>query len=145
MRYNGAIFMSSVSTILCNFWWIASRNRRKAVYFIDFGYIRQVKNWRIEELKWELKNWSEQSLHVLQSWLFWTLPLEWLGFGFRVITIYLWFVTSYYLFELIWIVVEHCQHHLSDVHAPLFCSKFGNFGIIFAALLYMPKTSVKID
>ena len=33
---------------------------------------------------------------------------------------------------------------ICDTNATLFCSKFSNFGTIFAATRFMPKTSVKI-
>ena len=59
---------------------------------------------------------SEQNLNIwpnltciLRSRLFWTLPLGWLGFGFNIIAIHLWFATSYDVFEQFWIVVEHRQ------------------------------------
>ena len=66
---------------------------------------------------------SEQNLHIwpnlawfFRSWLFWTLPFEWLSFGCNVIAVYPWFVTSYDVFEQI---VERCQHLLSNVYARL--------------------------
>ena len=68
---------------------------------------------------------SEWNLHIcpnlmcfFRSWLFWTLPLGWLGFGFNIIAIHPWFVTS--KSEQIWIVVERCKHLLTDVHAKKF-------------------------
>ena len=71
-------------------------------------------------------------------------PLGWLGFGFNVTALHPWFVTSYDHIEQIWIIIEGCQHLLSDVHAMLFCWKFSNFETIFAAAHFMPKTYVKI-
>ena len=80
-----------------------------------------------------------------RSWLFWMLPLKWLGLGVNVIAIHSWFVTSYDLFRQIWIVVEHCQHLLSDVSLRCcFSSKFSHFWTIFAAARFMRKTSVNI-
>ena len=77
---------------------------------------------------------SEKNLYIWQnlmcffrSWLFCTFPLEWLGFGFNIIPIHPWFITSYDLFEQICIVVKRCQHLLSDVHATLFLLKIYQF------------------
>ena len=73
----------------------------------------------------------------LWSWLLWTLPLGWLGFGFNIIAIHLWFIAGYYLLKQIWICVEHCQHLLSGC----VCLKFRT---IFAGARFMPKTSINI-
>ena len=77
---------------------------------------------------------SEQNLHFwpnftcfFRSWLLWTLPLGWLGFGFIVIVIHPWFVTNYDLFEQIWIVIERLQYFLNDVHVTLFLLKILQF------------------
>ena len=51
---------------------------------------------------------------LFSSLFFWILPLEWLDLGFNVITIHPWFVTSYDLFEQIWIVGERHQYLLSE-------------------------------
>ena len=58
--------------------------------------------------------------------LFWALPLRWLEFGctsWSYMVRHTWLVTSYDLFEQIWIVVERRPHLLSDVHAKLFFLK----------------------
>ena len=80
-----------------SFWRIASRNRR----------ITLCKGLAII-----MKENSEQKLHIwpnltcfFRFWLFWTLPLRWLGF-----------VTSYDILN----EVERPQHLLSDVHVTLF-------------------------
>ena len=76
---------------------------------------------------------SEQNLHIwlnLRCFLrcgLWTLLLGWLGFGFNVITIHSWFVTSCDLFEQIWILIERRQHLLSDVHVALCLLKIYQF------------------
>ena len=65
---------------------------------------------------------SEQNLHIWPNltWFFrfcfWMLPLGWLGCGFHVIAI--WFITSYELFEKIWIVVERSQYLLISPICP---------------------------
>ena len=94
--------------------------------------------------------WQEFMMHHAiaieenRSWLFWTLPLGWLGFGFNVIAIHSWFVTSCDLFEQICIVVERLQHTAWTMSMRCcFCSKFSNLGTIFAAARFMPTTSVE--
>ena len=69
----------------------------------------------------------------------WTLPLGWLSFGFNVIAVDIWFVTSYDRFEQIWIIVERLQHLLNEVHATLFFLKFRNFETVCGALRLMPQ------
>ena len=48
------------------------------------------------------------------------------------------------LFEQIWIIVERRNTPWAMSMRRCFCSKFSNFGTIFAAARFMPKTSVKI-
>ena len=95
---------------------------------------------------------SEKNLYIWQnlmcffrSWLFWTLPFRWLGFGFNIIPIHPWFITSHDFFEEICISslnVANISWAMSMRH--YFCSKFSNFGTILAAAAFMPETSVKI-
>ena len=117
------------------FWRIASMHNFLIVFIIDRKTL-----WH-HVIAFEEN--SEQNIHFwpyltysFRSWLFWMLPFDWLGFGFNIIA-------SYDLFEQVWIVFEHRQHLLSDVHATLFCSKYSNFGTVFAAARFMSNTSVK--
>ena len=54
-----------------------------------------------------------------------------------------WVFTSYNTFEEICIIVDNVQQLLSDVHGTLLL-QFSNCGTIFAAVRFMPKTSVKL-
>ena len=156
VRHQGAKSMIGFSTILC----VSEELLRAIGVELQFS----IPNWpydlvaRIYDAPRHCnrrKQWANPphltELDVLFSGffvalglLFWKLPLGSLGFGFNVIAIHPWFVTSYDLFEQFWIIVERRQLLLIDVHATLFCSKFSDFGIIFPAARFMAKTFVKI-
>ena len=66
---------------------------------------------------------SRQNLHIwlnfmcfFRFWLCCMLPLGW-NFGFNIIALHPWFVTSYNLFKQIWIIVERHQHILTNATA----------------------------
>ena len=74
-----------------HFWWIASRNRR-----ITSRQYSLVTVWPCRK-----NSWYEQNLHIrpnLTCLAHVLLSFRWLGFGFDVIDIHPWFVTSYELF-----------------------------------------------
>ena len=93
---------------------------------------------------------SEQNLHIwpnltcfFRSWLFWTLPLGWLGFGFNAIAIQPWFVTS---LDSFWVDLDrHWTSSTSPERIPcdVLFVQF-NFETIFAAASLLPQTSIKI-
>ena len=70
-----------------------------------------------------------------RSWLVRQLPLGWLSFGFHVITINPWFVTSYDPLEQIWVVADRDQYLLSNVNAILF---FGRNLAILVRISWRP-------
>ena len=98
------------------FWRIASRHNFKLVFLIF-----RTTLW--QELMMHhaivIEQNSEQNLHIWPN-LTWSFSvLGWSGFDLNVIAKYPWFVTSYDLFQQIWIVIELLQHLLSDVHVIL--------------------------
>ena len=52
--------------------------------------------------------------------------------------------TSYDLFEQIWTIDVHVSISGAMYMRSCFCSKFSNFGTVFAAARLMPETAVKI-
>ena len=92
-----------------------------------------------------IEEMSGQNLHIWPSmmWFSALALLGWLGFGFNVIALHPWIITSYDIFKQIWIVIERCQLLLISMWC-CFCSKFSNFGTICAVTLFILKASVKI-
>ena len=78
--------------------------------------------------------------YYAEKWIKETLLICWLGFGFNVIGIHPWSVTSSDLFEQI------CTTNISWAISErrCFCSKFRNFLTPFAAARFMPKTTIKM-
>ena len=91
-----------------------------------------------------IKENSEQNLHIwpnltwfFWSWLFWTLSLGWSVFGFHEWPPVMSFLSKsgspLNVVNISWVMLKRL----------CVCSKFSNFGTIFAAARFMPKTSVK--
>ena len=81
--------------------------------------------------KQNLHNWSNLT-GFFRSWLLWTLPYTYdLS---PVMTFMSKYGSSLNVVNISWAMSMRC----------CFCSKFSNFGTIFAALCFMSKTSVKI-
>ena len=92
---------------------------------------------------------NEQNLHIwsnltwfFQSWLIWTLPLAWFGFGFDVKAIHSWFVMTFLSKSESSLNVINISWAMSMRQCFAFL-QFCNFGTNFAASYFMPKTSVK--
>ena len=108
VRYHSAKSMIGFSTILCVS--DESAHNFKVVFLIDHTTF-----WHefMMHHAIEIKENREQNLYIWPNlmsffwcWLLWRLPLGWLDFGFNVIFIHPWFVTSSDLSEQIWILAR---------------------------------------